>query len=168
MEIWRGQPLNSPTCPKIHIGKEKKCILQHWEKFCFIICVGFPLSCGEKKKWITPYHPQHVESQNDHTHTNPSMNGSPSQKKVLTTQSNQSYGLYNNYSLAPIISSSKEETILLPIHFLPTCSINSYYTSMKVKMKKQITVTHSFILVEGDCKSNMDHILFLGGGGGGF
>ncbi len=108
-----------------------------------------------------------MESQNDHTHTNPSMNGSPSQKKVLTTQSNQSYGLYNNYSLAPIISSSKEETILLPIHFLPTCSINSYYTSMKVKMKKQITVTHSFILVEGDCKSNMDHILFLGGGGGG-
>jgi hypothetical protein len=36
---------------------------------------------------------------------------------------------------------------------------------MKVKMKKQITVTHSFILVEGDCKSNMDHILFFGGGG---
>jgi hypothetical protein len=93
------------------------------------------------------------------------MNGSPSQKKVLTTQINQIYGLYNNYSLAPIIPSSKEETILLPIHFLPTCSINSYYRSVKVKMKMEITVTHSFILVEGNCKSNMDHILFLVGGG---
>jgi hypothetical protein len=34
---------------------------------------------------------------------------------------------------------------------------------LKVEMKIQIIVTHSFILIEADCKSNMDHIyVFLG------
>jgi len=123
---WKFEEAN-PSIPRPapkYILERKKVHTAALRKVLFHnMCCLPPLMWGKENMNRTIPSTTCGESKGPHTHTHtqiPSMNGSPSQKKVLATQINQIYGLYNNYSLAPIIPSSKEETILLPIHFLPT------------------------------------------------